>query len=283
MNVNKQSALTNPKERHEIVRHDIKQVICELCSTEQQAAQICTKCGVKMGEYFCDICKFYEDDISKEQFHCNECGICRIGGREKFFHCEKCGSCSDIKLVDNNAWCGKLNETTWLFVREFLFDSIKSAAIMKCGHTMHMECQEEMLKQHQYRCPICSKSVCDMATTWQRVDEEIEATAMPEEYRYEKEKKWKDKEGKLEAFLSKKFPPKIGRMGRKVHINYFIDQITFDFLELLSCATTATILAKQLFTFLATSAATVTLTIPEGLDQPTTQWRDRFKPQDILP
>ncbi|GJS86790.1 E3 ubiquitin protein ligase MIEL1 [Tanacetum coccineum] len=45
--------------------------------TEQQAAQICTKCGVKMGEYFCDICKFYEDDISKEQFHCNECGICR--------------------------------------------------------------------------------------------------------------------------------------------------------------------------------------------------------------
>jgi len=54
-----------------------------------------------MGEYFCDICKFYDDDVSfkfhcfcicfvpfklmhvallqigKGQYHCNDCGICR--------------------------------------------------------------------------------------------------------------------------------------------------------------------------------------------------------------
>ncbi|PWA36976.1 Non-heme dioxygenase N-terminal domain-containing protein [Artemisia annua] len=36
----------------------------------------------------------------------------------------------------------------------------------------------------------------------------------------------------------------------------------------LSCATTATILAQKLFTFLATSAATVSLMILKGLDQP---------------
>ncbi|KAJ0512747.1 putative Zinc finger, CHY-type, Zinc finger, CTCHY-type, Zinc finger, CTCHY-type superfamily [Helianthus annuus] len=54
------------------------EVICAICNTGQQVAQICTNCGVKMGEYFCGICKFYDDDISKEQFHCNDCGICRI-------------------------------------------------------------------------------------------------------------------------------------------------------------------------------------------------------------
>lgn len=70
------------------------QVICSVCDTEQpvffmfqyfwygifiaglvsfdfqlnprtsQVAQVCTNCGVNMGEYFCDICKFYDDDVS---------------------------------------------------------------------------------------------------------------------------------------------------------------------------------------------------------------------------
>jgi RING finger/CHY zinc finger protein 1 len=44
-----------------------------------------------MGEYYCDICKFYDDDTEKGQYHCNDCGICRVGGKEKFFHCVKCG------------------------------------------------------------------------------------------------------------------------------------------------------------------------------------------------
>jgi RING finger/CHY zinc finger protein 1 len=29
-----------------------------------------------------------DDDISKEQFHCDLCGICRVGGRQNFFHCQ---------------------------------------------------------------------------------------------------------------------------------------------------------------------------------------------------
>ncbi|KAI5316106.1 hypothetical protein L3X38_045282 [Prunus dulcis] len=70
------SSLSNPKDRHELVRQDVKQVVCSVCNTEQQVAQLCSNCGVNMGEYYCDICKFYDDDISKQQFHCNECGIC---------------------------------------------------------------------------------------------------------------------------------------------------------------------------------------------------------------
>lgn len=70
---------------------------------------------------------------------------------------------------------------------EYLFDSVKGIRIMKCGHTMHKDCCDEMTSQNQYRCPICSKSVVNMCRTWERLDAEIEATIMPEEYRYEVE------------------------------------------------------------------------------------------------
>ncbi|TYJ21757.1 hypothetical protein E1A91_A08G084100v1 [Gossypium mustelinum] len=96
------NSLSNPKDHHDLVRQDVKQVICSICNTQQEVAQVCSHCGVNMGEYFCDICKFYDDDITKGQFHCNDRGICRVGGRDKFFHCEKCGSCYMVDLRDNH-------------------------------------------------------------------------------------------------------------------------------------------------------------------------------------
>ncbi|KAK6141323.1 hypothetical protein DH2020_024921 [Rehmannia glutinosa] len=179
------STLSNPKERHELVRHDVKQVVCAVCDTEQQVAELCSNCGIKFGEYFCDICKFYDDDITKEQFHCNDCGICRVGGRENFFHCPKCGSCYSVGLRNNHLCVEDSMKSHCPICYEFLFDSTKQTTILKCGHTMHVECYEEMFIQNQYRCPICSKSVLNMTRTWERLDQEIEATAMPEEYRYE--------------------------------------------------------------------------------------------------
>ncbi|XP_019248274.1 PREDICTED: E3 ubiquitin-protein ligase MIEL1-like [Nicotiana attenuata] len=179
------SALSNPKERHELVRHDVKQVVCAVCDTEQQVAGICSKCGIKFGEYYCEICRFYDDDTTKGQFHCDDCGICRVGGRENFFHCRKCGSCYSVDLRDNHLCVENSMKNHCPICYEFLFDSVKGTTIMKCGHTMHMECYTEMIQQNQYRCPICSKSVLNMSRTWERLDLEIEATAMPEEYRYE--------------------------------------------------------------------------------------------------
>lgn len=28
-----------------------------------KVAQVCTNCGVRMGEYYCDLCKFFDDDV----------------------------------------------------------------------------------------------------------------------------------------------------------------------------------------------------------------------------
>ncbi|KAF2314956.1 hypothetical protein GH714_037311 [Hevea brasiliensis] len=153
--------MSNPDDRHEIVRHDIKQVICSLCNIEQEVAQICSNCGVKMGEYYCDICKFYDDDTTKGQFHCEGCGICRVGGKDNFFHCEKCGSCYRVELQNNHS------------------------------------CIENSMKNHcpicyensstRYRCPICSKTVLKVSHYWRMLDQEIEAIQMPEEYRMSEE------------------------------------------------------------------------------------------------
>ncbi|GAU41247.1 hypothetical protein TSUD_97830 [Trifolium subterraneum] len=74
--------------------HNEAKVICSLCDTEQDVQQYCINCGVCMGEYFCGTCKFFDDDISKQQYHCDECGICRTGGKDNFFHCKRCGEYS---------------------------------------------------------------------------------------------------------------------------------------------------------------------------------------------
>ncbi|XP_042516817.1 E3 ubiquitin-protein ligase MIEL1-like isoform X1 [Macadamia integrifolia] len=181
-----QSTLRNPRDRHELVRHLVQHVVCAVCNTEQKVARVCSHCGINMGEYFCEVCKFYDDDTSKGQFHCDGCGICRIGGRENFFHCEKCGSCYAVSLRDNHLCVENSMRHHCPICYEYLFDSLKETTVMKCGHTMHMECYCEMMKHDQYCCPICSKSVIDMSKAWRKIDEEVQATIMPEDYRYKK-------------------------------------------------------------------------------------------------
>ncbi|XP_020241351.1 E3 ubiquitin-protein ligase MIEL1-like [Asparagus officinalis] len=171
-------------DRHELCRHDVQKVICLVCDTEQPVGQICTNCGVKMGEYFCDTCKFFDDDTDKGQYHCDDCGICRVGGRENFFHCKKCGSCYSIGLRDKHLCVENSMRHHCPICYEYLFDSLNETRVLKCGHTIHAECFEDMLSHAQYACPICSKSVVDMSTHWRKLDEEIRATVMPLDYRY---------------------------------------------------------------------------------------------------
>ena len=58
----------------------------------------CGACGAAFGAYACLRCCFFEDDTRKRQFHCDQCGICRVGGQENFFHCATCGCCYSKSL-----------------------------------------------------------------------------------------------------------------------------------------------------------------------------------------
>ena len=62
---------------HKLDRHAVREVECGACGLRQPVSQFCSQCGITFGNYFCRICNFFDDDLSKEPFHCDGCGICR--------------------------------------------------------------------------------------------------------------------------------------------------------------------------------------------------------------
>ncbi|CAO2197828.1 unnamed protein product [Urochloa humidicola] len=169
----KNSIKIDTVKRHELPRHEVQQVICSLCGTEQQVQQVCINCGVCMGKYFCGLCKLFDDDVSKQQYHCNGCGICRIGGRQNFFHCSKCGCCYSIVLKNSHACVEGAMHHDCPICFEYLFESTNDVSVLPCGHTIHVKCLKEMEEHCQFACPLCSKSVCDMSKAWERLDMEL--------------------------------------------------------------------------------------------------------------
>ncbi|KAJ7200084.1 hypothetical protein O6H91_06G099300 [Diphasiastrum complanatum] len=179
MNLNER----DPSKRHDLPRHSVERVICSLCGSEQEVSQVCKKCQVCMGEYFCETCKFFDDDTTKNQFHCVSCGICRVGGKDNFFHCEKCGCCYSIQLQKRHFCVENAMHHNCPVCFNYLFDSVDQIAVMPCGHTIHAFCLTDMYRHSQYSCPMCSKSVCDMSSMWDTLDREVAATPMPDIYR----------------------------------------------------------------------------------------------------
>lgn len=79
-------------EDHTLPRRLTRHMLCMLCGHPQKASDTCVKCGESAAQYYCNICKLWSDDVNKPIYHCDECGICRVGhGLDKdFFHCKVC-------------------------------------------------------------------------------------------------------------------------------------------------------------------------------------------------
>lgn len=56
---------------------------------------------------------------------------------------------------------------------EYLFDSVRPIAVLRCGHTIHEECFKDMTRHAGFKCPICNQAAVDMEHTWQYLDEEV--------------------------------------------------------------------------------------------------------------
>lgn len=77
-------------EDHSLNRRETKNMLCMLCGCAQAASERCTRCGERSARYYCSICKLWDDDVARSIYHCNDCGICRVGqglGKD-FFHCQ---------------------------------------------------------------------------------------------------------------------------------------------------------------------------------------------------
>ena len=77
-------------EDHSLNRRETKNMLCMLCGCAQPAAEVCRECGEPGARYFCNVCKLWDDDSGKSIYHCDDCGICRLGqglGKD-FYHCK---------------------------------------------------------------------------------------------------------------------------------------------------------------------------------------------------
>ncbi|XP_013398603.1 RING finger and CHY zinc finger domain-containing protein 1 isoform X1 [Lingula anatina] len=169
-------------EQHQIQRKDVRKVKCLKCAEQQPVASNCRQCMVQFGKYFCQVCNLF-DDQDKKQFHCDACGICRVGGRDNFFHCLKCDMCLHVGLRESHKCVENASKSNCPVCLELLHTSRESVCMPPCGHPIHETCMNGMLKTGNYACPTCAQCLVDMKGVWEHLDEEIAATPMPDEYK----------------------------------------------------------------------------------------------------
>lgn len=169
---------------------------------------------------FSSLCCFFDDDDSKEIFHCLGCGICRVGGESNFFHCVFCGCCYALQLKDNHKCIAgamhhncpvcldvsnsairtispaiksfphslyfqrrspyihsgalsfaRFNLLIGISAVQDLFHSTSQVRVLRCGHTLHKKCLDQLLRRPTalHVCPLCSKTLNDHSFTWHQV------------------------------------------------------------------------------------------------------------------
>ncbi len=167
-------------EDHKLDRFKVDTVQCKKCRHIQAPSQNCVQCGYLFGQYYCHTCHLW-DSLEKDKFHCDKCGICRIGKREDWTHCDRCNHCYrngfTHKCIQDST------KTNCPICNEYIFDSPKQVTVLKCGHAIHLECLENMLK-HDYRCPFCKKTVVDkIKEQWRVYDMLAQFEPIPEEFK----------------------------------------------------------------------------------------------------
>ncbi|KAK3440483.1 hypothetical protein EUGRSUZ_B00741 [Eucalyptus grandis] len=169
---------------HLINRKATKEMMCMFCLEIQPVGPICTtpSCnGVAMAKYYCSICKFFDDE--RNVYHCPFCNLCRVGKGlgVDYFHCMTCNCCLGMKLASHKC-LEKGLETNCPICCDFLFTSSATVRALPCGHYMHSSCFQAYTCSH-YTCPICSKSLGDMAVYFGMLDALLATEELPEEYR----------------------------------------------------------------------------------------------------
>lgn len=171
------------QESHKLIRPETKHMLCMHCGLAQAAAQDCAGCGETLARYYCSKCKLWDDECGKAIYHCDDCGLCRIGeglGKD-FFHCKTCNVCMSIALQDQHRCIEHSTECGCPICGEYMFTSTETVVFMLCGHSIHQKCYQEYTRT-SYKCPTCSRSVVNMATQFRILDNEIENQPMPPPY-----------------------------------------------------------------------------------------------------
>lgn len=141
---------------HNIDRFATREILCMECGMEQPVAEFCAGCGVQFARHFCPICKFYDDTPGKDIYHCDKCGICRVGkglGIDNF-HCNTCQSCVSLESKEVHVCVENSLQANCPICKVYLYTSLEPAVYMRCGHTMHSSCTFRLLFPAQRTQPV---------------------------------------------------------------------------------------------------------------------------------
>ena len=191
-------------EDHVINRHDIDYMKCDMCNCLQKISNSCKnpECFKynKNYNYFCKACNLCTNKKDKNKvvinsiitntintdidiYHCNDCGICRLGKKDDYIHCNKCNLCLKKNIYDNHP-C-KLNakeQNCPICLKSNWSTANMTVMLLECGHSVHSKCFQQTLASGNYSCPICKKSMVDMSNYWTMIDNMISSHVMPDEY-----------------------------------------------------------------------------------------------------
>ncbi|XP_057750044.1 zinc finger protein BRUTUS-like [Arachis stenosperma] len=169
---------------HSMDRKATSEMMCMRCLNIQPIGPKCMtpSCNeLSMAKYYCNICKFFDDE--RNVYHCPFCNICRVGrglGID-YFHCMKCNCCLGIRSQSHKC-LEKGLEMNCPICCDDLFTSSAPVRALPCGHYMHSACFQAYTCSH-YTCPICSKSLGDMAVYFGMLDALLATEDLPEEYK----------------------------------------------------------------------------------------------------
>lgn len=167
---------------HQLERKKVKHILCMFCFTPQHPQQYCIECNKELSKYYCDKCKLFDNDPLKNIYHCDKCGICRLGLglNQDYFHCDSCNACISIELQKNHVCIENSTKSNCPICDEFMFNSNAKVVFMSCGHPIHEKCYGQHTL-HSYKCPTCSKTIVNMELQFRMRDFEIKQSQMPDE------------------------------------------------------------------------------------------------------
>lgn len=169
---------------HKLVRNEVKHILCMHCNTPQvPESNYCINCEQELANYFCSKCILYDNDQTKDIYHCDKCGICRLGlGLDKdYFHCDTCNTCLSIDLKGRHKCLSDVTHSNCCICNEDLFSLVHKVVFMKCGHSIHEQCYAKFTK-FSSKCPICKKTVTNVESQYRILDVEINLNPLPAPY-----------------------------------------------------------------------------------------------------
>ena len=159
----------------------LESIQCKECKTNQSCHHQCIKCNTQFSTSYCEKCGLFSNE--EHIYHCDKCGICRVGKEEELIHCDKCDMCflKSIHVCKENEKIKK--NCRCCFCNEDIYGSMDAIyKLSNCNHYSHIKCAQQSLRNKSLKCGLCRKTFLkkkDAYDIWRNIDIEIENTHIP--------------------------------------------------------------------------------------------------------